>query len=154
MFTTLDNGTTIRWDKNEIIEAKVQNQHAHGKAEERIISVPNIGLNDFFNKGIAAVGTKHFFEYDSRNWNCQDFIRLNLKANGLLTTELDKFIFQDAVQIYKNMGLIGNVVSGISKVITNGASKFNTYMKGEGGINMGSGILATRMRKRPVFSLV
>jgi hypothetical protein len=132
MFTTLDNGVTIRWDKNEIVEGVVQKAPSHPKAEERVISVPNIGLNDFFNKGISSVGTKHFFEYDSRNWNCQDWIRLNLRANGLLSSELDKFITQDAEQIYKNMGLIGKVVGAANKVVTDTASKFDTFLHGEG----------------------
>jgi hypothetical protein len=132
MFTTLDNGVTIRFDKNQIIEAKIQKVPSHPKAEVRAISVPNIGLNDFFNKGINAVGAKHFFTYDSRDKNCQDWLRLNLRANGLLTSELDKFIYQDAEQIYKNMGILGDVVGGVNKVVTDVAAGFDTFQNGKG----------------------
>ncbi|MDR3477576.1 MAG: hypothetical protein P4M14_06050 [Gammaproteobacteria bacterium] len=109
MYVTLDNGVIIRFEKNHIIEFRVEKNH-HDKAE--VMNVPNVHpmfISDFLNKGIDSVGPEKYFTYDSRSTNCQNFIMVNLKANGLLTPELQKFILQDAESIYKGLGLLGEV---------------------------------------------
>ena len=128
MYFTLDNGTTIRLDKNHVIEMKIQKSNVHDKAEVRNVGNTSATFNDFLTKGINSVGQSHYFEYDSRNRNCQDFVRINLRANGLLTSELDTFIFQDPEKIYKNLGLLG----AVNKVITDVAAKVDTVIYGEG----------------------
>jgi hypothetical protein len=130
MYVHLQTGVTIRFDKNEIIEAKLQSvpNARHDTAEDRQISNVNISLNDFLNNGIKQAGEQHYFHYDSRNDNCQKWILDNLKGNRLLTSDLQSFIHQDPEAIYKGLGILGTV----NKVITDTASKADTYLYGEG----------------------
>ena len=129
MYITLDNGVTIRLDKNHVIEAKVQQVPRHDKAEEKVVSeVRPIALNDFLNKGIDSVGVDHYFTYDSRNKNCQDWILVNLKANNMLSADMRTFIYQDPEKIYKNLGILGEV----NKRITDLAGKADVILNGEG----------------------
>ena len=130
MYVTLSNGKTIRIDKNHVVEMKLQSVPHHKDAEEMSVGgiTSGLSLNQFLNKGIKSVGEKHYFEYDSRDFNCQDFVMLNLKANGLLTNELRNFISQDAEKILKGLGLLGKVNKGITDI----AAKADTLIYGEG----------------------
>jgi hypothetical protein len=129
MYITLDNGTTIRFDKNHIIEAKIQHVPHHPTAEVRNIgNIKNVLLNNFFEKGIKSVGESNYFLYDSKSNNCQKWIIDNLQANGLMTGELKQFIYQDPEKTYKNLGLLATV----NKAITDVAAKADHVIYGTG----------------------
>lgn len=83
---TLDDGTSIRFDKNHVIEASLGK--GSSGAETMPVGLKAIPLNDFLNKGIDHAGKEKYFVYDSAKANCQWWIIWNLQANGLLTSTM------------------------------------------------------------------
>jgi hypothetical protein len=123
---TLEDGTSIRFDKNHVVEASL-GKGSPG-AETMPVGLKSIPLNDFLNKGIDHVGKEKYFIYDSKTQNCQWWIIWNLQANGLLTSTIKSWVLQDAESIYKNLGLLEKVNRGITDV----AAKLDTALYGAG----------------------
>ncbi len=96
---------------------------------------PNRSLNEFIDRGLKSVGPERYFRYDSKaaNW-CQYFIKWNLSANGLWTDAANKFVMQDSVAIYKNLGLLDllSTFERANKVVTDIASKVDSAIYGAG----------------------
>jgi len=111
---TLQDGTTIRFDKNHVVEATFTKVSSN--VESMPVGTKSIPLNDFLNKGIDYVGKEKYFIYDSKTQNCQWWIIWNLQANGLLTSTIKDWVLQDAHAIYKNLGLLEKVNRGITDV--------------------------------------
>lgn len=57
-----------------------------------------ITFGDFINNAVSSVGNSIYL-YDHENNNCQKFVSDLLRANGLMTPELNKFINQDVKAI-------------------------------------------------------
>jgi hypothetical protein len=117
MYVQLGNGTTIRMDKDEVIHAKIVNFDNQGKNVESV----NVGssgntLNEFLKKGIDSVGESDYFIYRSSSTNCQHWIRSNLKANGLWSESVNKFVMQQADAIYKDLGLLEKINQKITDI--------------------------------------
>ena len=127
MIITLDDGTSLRVDKNHVIEFQYRNKPSDG-AEAMPVGSKSISLNEFFNKGIDHAGKEKYFVYDSKTQNCQWFVIWNLQANGLLNSTIRSWVLQDAESIYKNLGLLER----INKGITDFAAKADTWMYGAG----------------------
>jgi hypothetical protein len=51
------------------------------------------------DKTKASMGDEKFFTYDPLSNNCQNFIMGILRANGLLTSAIESFVFQNIKQI-------------------------------------------------------
>lgn len=132
---TLEDGTSIRFDKNHVVEASLGKGTAG--AETMPVKVKNTPLNDFLNKGIDHVGKEKYFTYDSRTQNCQYWVIWNLQANGLLTDSIKKWVLQDADAIYKKLGLLEKVNRGITDI----AAKADTALYGEGRGKLNKGVV-------------
>lgn len=129
----LSDGTSILTEKNEIIKLKEEGWNSGDSAKPEVEKIkiavpPGISLNEFFNKAIKQYGKDRIFIYDSRTNSCQTYIHDLLKANGILTSEADKFIRQDVESIYRGMGVIGS----INKAITDVAAAGNIVLEGRG----------------------
>jgi hypothetical protein len=117
MYVQLANGTTIRFDKNQVIHSKIVNFDNQGKNVESVnVGSPGNTLNEFLKKGIDSVGESDYFIYRSGSTNCQHWIRANLKANGMWSDSVDKFVMQQADKIYENLGLLEKINQKITDI--------------------------------------
>jgi hypothetical protein len=117
MYVKLSTGTTIRFDKNQVVHAKIVNFDHHGKNVETIsVATPNTTLGEFLNKGIKKAGESSYFIYSSGSDNCQQWIKDNLSGNGLWNDSVNKFVMQDAKKIYENLGLLEKINQKITDI--------------------------------------
>jgi hypothetical protein len=74
-------------------------------------------LGPFMAKAEEMMGKQAFFQYDSFQNNCQDFIRGILNANGVLTPQADAFLKQDLEKVVnsqpKHLGIVANAVTNL-----------------------------------------
>ena len=126
--THLESGTTILIEKNHVIEAKVTSWNVDSQTTTMQVGTSGNSLNEFLQKGLASVGPERYFIYDSKTQNCQYFIQWNLRANGLWSDTVSKFVMQDAASIYKNLGLLEKV----NRHITDFAGKADRALFGAG----------------------
>lgn len=72
-----------------------------------------ITLYDFVHNTIDKVGEERFYVYDNIKQNCQVFCTDILRANGILTEELNSFIMQDVEKLFAELGSsVDNVIDG------------------------------------------
>ncbi len=143
-YLAMPNGdkAQIKIEKNEVINItdrfalKAQgissgiSQHGSGQ-DARIINVPVpccITLQEMMDKASNATGPA-FFKYDAFNNNCQMFIANILRANGLLTPEVNAFVVQDAESLLQQLP---KYTRPFASTITNLAGFANKLMFGEG----------------------
>ena len=132
----------LKCEKNEVISITKSNGD-NGGGESMNASTPNISFSGLLEKGLKLAGPSNWFIYDSRNNNCQKWIGTLLKANGVLSSELNTFIYQSAEKIYENLGLLGTIAKGVTDVAARG------YILVEGrGANPGPG----RFKPRTLIS--
>jgi len=127
MVITLENGTTVSLEKNEIIMSSINPTIKEGSECVNVPINKNILLGELVQKAINKVGND-IFHYDIINSNCQIFTIDVLQANGLLTPQLRAFIQQDVATIVQNipkpaMWLAGKVVRLVERL---------RYLTGEG----------------------
>jgi hypothetical protein len=127
MVVELSDGSSFRIEKNE--KFTIGNPNWTSKTETMNAPVKPISLMSFINTAIAKVGSKDFFTYTAFKDNCQAFIKNLLQANGMLTPELDKFIFQDVELLEKDLP---KYVSKSANVITDVAASIKSLFTGKG----------------------
>lgn len=111
---TLDDGTTMIYEKNERPVLQVSNKQPSDKAE--CVSVgANIPLGEFIGKSIKRMGEDKYVSYNPITNNCQDFLLNSLQANNLSTPELTKFIKQDLDELIEK-------TPAFSKILATGAT--------------------------------
>lgn len=75
------------------------------KGEKMNVKVPNgLTINELFEKTRKRMGDKDFLDYTAEKLNCQDFIDNILSAINSNSSELKKFVMQDAKAIIKKLG--------------------------------------------------
>lgn len=87
------DGFFTRFEKNEIVSFSKPTAMKAG-TELRQCPNPQCDLGNFVRRSMSAMGSR-FFEYNAFTNNCQIFVVSCLKANGVLTNDLTKFLFQD-----------------------------------------------------------
>ncbi|HEY9705366.1 MAG TPA: hypothetical protein V6C58_23205 [Allocoleopsis sp.] len=119
----LDNGTL----KNLVVEKiSVVNISTSYKTNDKTqvqevdLKGKDLTLKGMIDETLKSIPTKRFYLYDAFNsdpnsGNCQRFISDILKANGLMTPELNDFINQDAEDIAKNLS---SYVPKVARAIT------------------------------------
>ena len=60
-------------------------------------------IGRFLRKTLRSMGTKSYYSYNARSNNCQDLVIASLKANGLLTDNVQTFVKQDSEAIFKEL---------------------------------------------------
>lgn len=111
---TLDDGTTLIYEKNERPVLQVSNKGPSDKAE--CVSVDaNVLLGDFIGKAMQKMGEDKYIAYDPITNNCQDFLMNSLQASGLSTSELNQFIKQDVEELIEK-------TPSFSKILASGAT--------------------------------
>ena len=123
----LSNGACIKIEKNHVIEAYIANWDMKD-VESIEVGTNGKSFNEFLLRGVESVGPERYFVYDSKVANCQYFVNWNLSANGLWNSSVEQFTMQDAVSIYKNLGLLEKA----NKAITNIAGRGDHILHGSG----------------------
>jgi len=118
---TLENGTTIKVEKNERIN--IERASIPGPNEGDRINVPvtkSLSLNQMLQNTEKVMG-KNFYSYNPVNNNCQTFISNFLKGNGLLTAQLNDFINQKVGELLGEIdpsGELSGLISGVTRLGT------------------------------------
>src|SRR5690606_33548605 len=120
--------TVMKFEKNHVIEIFTTSDWTPSGSEIMDCNTPSANFEEFFNKGRTSVGDSKYFIYDSKNANCQVFLLDTLKANNIATPEIQRWILQDAIAIYKGLGLLERA----NKAITDIASKIDHKFYGAG----------------------
>lgn len=87
-------------EKNEQINIS-ENVKIYPTTEMEIIeaSVKNLNLKTMLNNTLQKIGKEDFFIYSAFNNNCQKFIKNILISNDLYNSKLDKFVYQNIVDL-------------------------------------------------------
>ncbi len=126
---TLEGGTKLQIEKNERVDVsqKVRSMSKKGAC----IDVPKIpdGLTfaELMNSTKSQMG-KDFFVYQSATSNCQGFMTNVMTSNGMMTPELNSFINQDTIKIFKRAPW----ASKIANFITDMAKRVDILKHGKG----------------------
>jgi hypothetical protein len=107
-------------EKNEQINIS-ENVKIYSTTEMEIIptSIKNLTLNSMLKKTLEKIGKEDFFIYSAFNNNCQKFIKNILISNDLYNSKLDKFVYQNIVDLVDELP---NYVPFTANSITNLAS--------------------------------
>ena len=115
MILTLDDGNKIRMERNARVNVQINPPEPDNCV--MVDKVVNIKFNDFINKTVAKIGMTKFNLYNARTNNCQMFLRDLLQSNNLYSTELEKFIMQDAEElVFKDSPTLDKVASALTDV--------------------------------------
>jgi hypothetical protein len=126
----LANGMTIKMEKNQVVQIANAKWDTDSKTESVPVRVSeSMTVGSLLDKGEKHIGSaEKFWVYDARTQNCQFFIQWCLKGSGLWTTELEKFVMQDAQGVLKDLGYLGKA----AKVVTDIASVGDVILNGKG----------------------
>ena len=127
---TLENGTKLLLEKNEVINMDVLTSQSLPKGTEVLPITPftSVVLNDALEKTKASMGSKAFFDYNAENNNCQDFISVFLRSNGMGDANDFTFVKQDTKKLFKGL-------SGLAKTaytLTELGERANVLLTGAG----------------------
>jgi hypothetical protein len=94
-------GKTLMLEKNQVINLS----YYFRSCEEGMPVSPGgtFTLNQMLDKTKASMGDEKFFTYDPLSNNCQNFIMGILRANGLLTSAIESFVYQNIKQIVDDL---------------------------------------------------
>jgi hypothetical protein len=129
-------GKNIIVEKNEVVnisssyKTSKETQTYHINMQGKVFT-----LNDMVQGCKSRMGDKQFFDYDAFTNNCQVFIKNMLQTVSLYDAGVDRFLFQDLSEIYKQLP---SYTSKIAKLITR-AGAFISRLRGDGD-NMRGGI--------------
>jgi hypothetical protein len=126
---TLQNGTKILVEKNEVINMEINPKLNNFNDESLIINKPfnNLTLNKALENTQKRMGN-NYFSYQASHNNCQNFILNILESNGLLDDENKEFIKQNTEKIFNklpHLKKLSDAVTGIAgkvDIIKNGGN--------------------------------
>jgi len=101
----LQGGPVFILEKNEVINLEIL-KTINNKREVIDINLNNnynLTLDILLDNTLKLMGKENFYRYSAYNNNCQTFISNILKANNLLTYDLNNFIIQDTQQLFNNL---------------------------------------------------
>lgn len=120
----------VKCEKNEVINIGFSSDT--GDQNLQVPFSQSISLQQFLDNGknfqtsgqLGAKFSKDYFSYDPANNNCQIFIMTLLKANNLMTPEIEQFVFQDA------QNLLTGTTRTIASAVTTLGNRFNILIHG------------------------
>lgn len=139
-------------DKREVIH--LENFKPENEMEYMVVSGPTqITVNELLENTQKFMGDK-YGSYNPSNNNCQVFVISVLKANKMDNPDVNSFVMQDTVSLFKNLpsilGKFSNVVSGYVAPLA------NRIIEGEGEVytreirrreKKGKGIMEKHIKK-------
>jgi len=93
----LDNGTKLSLEKDGVSKLSTTNLRNDSQQPMLVHLNHPIKLETFIKNTIDLMNQHNYTHYNSVTNNCQHFVTSHLKANHLLTPELNSFINQDLV---------------------------------------------------------
>jgi len=127
-FINLEGAGTYRMEKNEVVRVTKASPPADGDC--MIVGLKKeLVLGDMFANAIDLQGVSTFWKYNAISNNCQVFINTLLKANGLLTDSLNKFIMQDVVTLFTKLP---SITEKIASLATDTAARLDILRSGKG----------------------
>jgi len=125
---TLESGKKIIVEKNDSIN--ISTSIPSKKKIDIDVSVSNkITLAQSLENTENRMGKDHFIKYTASDWNCQDFLKNYLEANGWMKSEYKDFILQNTKQL---MNSLPKALSGIINTATNLGSAVDVLKNGAG----------------------
>jgi hypothetical protein len=124
VLVTLSTGERFILEKNQVIQINEFNSATIKDAKTFPLQIPQgITFSQFMDKGRNSVSKEEFFLYDALTYNCQRFIQILLKANGILEMNpgANQFVFQDLTKMR-------NELSSTSKGIMRGITDVAAYV--------------------------
>jgi len=112
------------------------------------VGLKEFTINEMIDRTRNRMGAERFSTYKALSWNCQDYLKNMLDANGLSTAETTKFILQDLEQITKNLPSYTNAIANF---FTGAKAVVNRLIQGEGESQIGEGALEDFMKKNPNY---
>jgi hypothetical protein len=134
MIATLENGTRLHIEKNEIM--RISNQP---RACDNALSMGsvNIPLSVLLDRTRQRMGDNSFFTYDPLGNNCQNFISELLKTMNMWNNTSRDFVYQDINGLRSELP---SYTKYLAKGLTNVGAFFNTaYQKTKDYIENGEG---------------
>lgn len=102
------------------------------------VGLKEFTINEMIDRTRNRMGKERFSTYKALSWNCQDYLKNMLDANGLSTAETTKFILQDLTQVTKNLP---SYADAIANFFTGAKAVINRQLQGEGDCQCGEGYL-------------
>jgi len=102
------------------------------------VGLKEFTINEMIDRTRNRMGAERFSTYRALSWNCQDYLKNMLDANGLSTSETTKFILQDLEQITKNLPSYTNAIANF---FTGAKAVVNRLIQGEGHCQCGEGYM-------------
>lgn len=126
---TLEGGTNLMIEKNQRVDVSQKVRALSKKGACVDVSKISDGLTfgELMNNTKAQMG-KDFFVYQSATSNCQGFMTNVLTSNNMMTPELNTFINQDTIKIFKK----APYASRIANFITDMAKRVDILKHGKG----------------------
>jgi hypothetical protein len=108
-------GKTLMIEKNQTINLSYYTKPC---LESEFVSPGGtFTLNQMLDKTRESMGAEKFLTYDVFTNNCQLFLIGIMKANGLLTPKIEKFVYQNINQIVAELpGYVKPLVKGITDI--------------------------------------
>ena len=124
----LSNGLFFWLEKNQVVQIKRDEdvENRQGQIMPVNLGGKQISFREFLSKGSLA--DPQFWIYSPYNENCQHFVTVLLRSNGLLTPELNQFINQSAHDLFKD----SPITKKISKLVTGLAARIDILFHGRG----------------------
>ena len=134
------NGTYFGLEKNEVVVVTKNPKNTSDSESINIKRIPN-GLTtiSMFEKAKAAIGEDSLFSYSAKEHNCQHFVSSILRANGMGSPDVMRFIQQDMEALFKDTGFLRK----IANTTTDFASRLDVLRQG-GAVDHDPGYLLRR----------
>lgn len=102
IIAVMSNGQTIVIEKNHIVNiAPIRYMPNQWGELKKVGTHLKITLGQFMSNTEKKMGSHNMFHYSAFQYNCQNFLLNALSANGLLTPELQKWIYQPIDELIK-----------------------------------------------------
>ena len=133
LIITLDDGTVISFEKNEVVTMTENDARCSMKDVECMeieYPVGSLTLNDLVKKPLERIGQYDYFVYDGFQSNCQMFLRAILQTFNLYSSKVNNFVYQDITKIIEKLPWY---VGWGSKKATDLGAKFKSIKGGDCG---------------------
>jgi hypothetical protein len=117
-------------EKNEVVNVGEPKGRNDDTEDQRCQVPKDTTLHEFLEKAIQSVGDERFFKYDPFKNNCQDFVALCLRANGVYSPDVEAFVKQPIDSLLSRLpswtGAVAKGITdlgGIVNVVAEGAGK-------------------------------
>lgn len=124
MIITLDDGSSIKLEKEEVPKLTISSDAGPDKIE--VQKQPNVSMNEFIKNAETKAGGTKLWVYDPISQNCQYFVKWCLQGSNLLTPEVEKFVMQDANKViegfswFQKLGRAATNIANVADVALHG----------------------------------